>query len=300
VIRTVTYASYGTPNGSCGAFSNSSCHAPDSQALVASACIGLNSCSVPANNSVFGDPCFGTGKRLYIQATCGSALTNPVTSGIIAQYSARQGTSVAQDQNGYVSAWNDISGNGNHLTYNGSPPIYNPTLINGIPALDFSGGAGMYSAGNFALNDSVTVFIVTQWRSPGTWGSLAHHGSRDNDWAMEENAGMGQNFVHWQTNNDNAGVNLTLSSGTNFVLAGRMDPTKGRYFSAASTSGGVTSITGSASTSLSTGSKRLYVGKSDANEGSNAYIGEIIYYNRSLSDAERDSVISYLRSAWGI
>ncbi len=44
----------------------------------------------------------------------------------------------------------------------------------------------------------------------------------------------------------------------------------------------------------------LYVGRSQNSEASNAYIGEIIYYNRPLSDTERDGVVAYLRQRWGI
>ena len=46
------------------------------------------------------------------------------------------------------------------------------------------------------------------------------------------------------------------------------------------------------------GSKQLYVGSSVNTDASNAYIGEIVYYNRALSDGERDSVIAYLRGMW--
>jgi hypothetical protein len=40
---------------------------------VAAACLGKQSCSVPANNGVFGDPCGGTAKQLRVQVSCGAA-----------------------------------------------------------------------------------------------------------------------------------------------------------------------------------------------------------------------------------
>jgi hypothetical protein len=67
VFTAVQFASYGTPNGSCGSFSISGCHAGNSLAIVQSYAIGQNSISIPATNDVFGDPCFGTYKRLYVQ-----------------------------------------------------------------------------------------------------------------------------------------------------------------------------------------------------------------------------------------
>lgn len=68
-ITSINFASYGTPNGSCGSFTIGGCHASNSQAICASIFVGQNSASISATNGVFGDPCGGTAKRLYIQAT---------------------------------------------------------------------------------------------------------------------------------------------------------------------------------------------------------------------------------------
>jgi prepilin-type N-terminal cleavage/methylation domain-containing protein len=65
VIGRIDFVSYGTPNGSCGSYSVGWCHA----GLNLSGRIGTNSFSVGSNNSVFGDPCGGTVKRLYIQVS---------------------------------------------------------------------------------------------------------------------------------------------------------------------------------------------------------------------------------------
>ena len=229
------------------------------------------------------------------------AVANPVTAGILANYDARVLSSITQNASNDVTQWSDLSGNGNNLTNNGATPVYGASLINAHPAIDFSGGAGMITApAGFPLNSSVTVFFVVQWQTPGSWGNLAHHGSRDADWSMEQNADANDlNAVHWQTNNDNTGCQLELSSPTNWILVGRMDPTSGRSFWAYSTATGLLSTTGSASTTLTTGSKRMYVGKSDINEPSNAFIGQLLYYNVSLSDDQVTQVLTYLRSTWG-
>ncbi len=71
----INFASYGTPNGSCGSFSTSSCHAINSLSIVQAAAIGQNSFSVPATNGVFGDPCSGTFKRLYVEAAYGFSIS---------------------------------------------------------------------------------------------------------------------------------------------------------------------------------------------------------------------------------
>ena len=71
VIASIAFASYGMPDGRCGAYSLSSwCRADSSLGVVQAACLNRNSCGVAAINDVFGDPCAGTVKRLYAQAIC--------------------------------------------------------------------------------------------------------------------------------------------------------------------------------------------------------------------------------------
>jgi hypothetical protein len=235
----------------------------------------------------------------YSGANCEVSPVTPV--GLAAHYDARNAGSLTLGGANDVMAWADLSGNGVDLTPNGTAPVYNAALINGVPALDFTGGAGMISSA-FNLTSDVTVFAVFQYGTPGQWGAIAHHGSRDNDWSMEENANSGTGFMHFQSVNDNTGVELPFSTGTAYIAVGRITGVGAgaeRYFSSTSTLGGTMSVVGTGS-SITTGSKAMYVGTSDNNESSNAYIGELIYYTRSLSDAERDAIISYLQAGWGI
>jgi hypothetical protein len=70
-IQKVLYASYGLPNGTCGSFTNGTCHANNSIDVVTAACVGKSTCTVGADNTTFGDPCVGTVKRMDIQVLCG-------------------------------------------------------------------------------------------------------------------------------------------------------------------------------------------------------------------------------------
>jgi hypothetical protein len=63
--QTVNFASYGTAN-SCV---QGSCHASNSVSIVTTACFGQSTCTIGANNTVFGDPCGGTVKRLQVRLT---------------------------------------------------------------------------------------------------------------------------------------------------------------------------------------------------------------------------------------
>ena len=70
-IAAIDFASYGRPLGGCGTFSvNASCHAVNSSAILAAACIGRAACNVTADTAVFSDPCYGDWKFLAVEAHC--------------------------------------------------------------------------------------------------------------------------------------------------------------------------------------------------------------------------------------
>lgn len=69
-IRSIDFASFGTPTGTCGSFKKGSCHAASSQSVVEKLCLGRSRCSVGPTIENFGDPCPNSSKRLSIQLTC--------------------------------------------------------------------------------------------------------------------------------------------------------------------------------------------------------------------------------------
>eukprot|EP00118_Oscarella_pearsei_P025682 m.308582 g.308582 ORF g.308582 m.308582 type:complete len:1010 (+) comp44295_c0_seq1:152-3181(+) len=71
-INHVTFASFGTPNGTCGHFQAFNCSSKNSVSVVEKACVGKSSCTIRASNDNFGgDPCFDVVKHLYVEVTCG-------------------------------------------------------------------------------------------------------------------------------------------------------------------------------------------------------------------------------------
>jgi hypothetical protein len=81
-FSSVQFASYGTPGGSCGSFTQGGCHSSLSQSKVEEALIGKTGATcVDASNIVFGDPCGGTAKRLYVQASAAQYVSG--TSGSV-------------------------------------------------------------------------------------------------------------------------------------------------------------------------------------------------------------------------
>ena len=65
-FTSVAFASYGTPDTNSTPYTQGACHATNSATIVGNAFIGLNTASIGVNNSVFGDPCLGTGKKLAV------------------------------------------------------------------------------------------------------------------------------------------------------------------------------------------------------------------------------------------
>jgi hypothetical protein len=69
-IDSVVFASYGTPTGACGAFAAGSCNATTSVDVVKALCLGRQSCTIPASNASFGDPCNKTVKKFAVEVAC--------------------------------------------------------------------------------------------------------------------------------------------------------------------------------------------------------------------------------------
>ena len=72
-ITDITFASYGTPTGTCNNYAIGACNAASSVQKLKDGCLGKTTCVLGANNTTFGDPCGGVGKKLYVQVVCTSA-----------------------------------------------------------------------------------------------------------------------------------------------------------------------------------------------------------------------------------
>jgi len=70
VISQVTFASFGSPTGTCGKYILGTCHAGSSKWVVESQCLLKQSCEIYPNVHEFGDPCFATPKTFAAQVVC--------------------------------------------------------------------------------------------------------------------------------------------------------------------------------------------------------------------------------------
>jgi hypothetical protein len=222
--------------------------------------------------------------------------TPPVSSSftqtnLLARYDASVASSYTLS-GGNVTTWNDLTGNGYHLTANGSGPT--TTTINSITAFDFNSNRGLIRT-LVPLTTPITMFMVATYRfAAGTWGNFMHHGDHDFDWSLRKTGNS--NYVNFHSNNDNTDVQLLMSNNTNYIWVCRIVGNT-REFWAYSDTQSTRYISGTPVT-ITAGIKTLYVGRSDTNEACNSTIGEILYYNASLSDADVTKNVGYLQNKW--
>jgi hypothetical protein len=68
-FTSVNFASYGNSQGTCGNFYYTQCNAANSMNVVEDSLLGNATATINANNGIFGDPCFGNGKHMDVQAS---------------------------------------------------------------------------------------------------------------------------------------------------------------------------------------------------------------------------------------
>ena len=104
IFSSVSFASYGTPNTGSTPYTQGACHASNSSTIVGNVFIGLNSASIAGDNSTFGDPCLGTGKKLavtlnYQSATSPSSFNSLALSGGVTSAVYRTSTTISAEVN---------------------------------------------------------------------------------------------------------------------------------------------------------------------------------------------------------
>lgn len=131
----VNFASYGTPNGSCGSYSYGGCHAGSSFGVVSNAFINKTSGSVNPSNGTFGDPCVGTYKRLYIQLTASGTQQVFVPVPVINTFTASpnpQNSSGGSPLYTTTLTWTTTNGSGGSATItSGSGETWNVSSLGG-------------------------------------------------------------------------------------------------------------------------------------------------------------------------
>ena len=80
VFTKVLFASYGTPTGNDGAYKKGSCHSSKSEAVISGLALNQNRVMLTAENRIYGDPCFGTYKRIHASLQYEGATVSTTTT----------------------------------------------------------------------------------------------------------------------------------------------------------------------------------------------------------------------------
>jgi hypothetical protein len=218
-----------------------------------------------------------------------------VSTSLHAHYDASDASSYTLS-GGNVTQWNDLTGNGYHLTANGTGPTL--TTIKSVRALNFDSSRGLIRT-SVRLSSEITIFMVIKYSTNiGIWGSFMHHGNRDSDWALERDSWSTiTHNIQFQSDNINGTAELSTTNGVNYILVGRISGNNREFWRYSDTEA-LGFATGSGVSIVTDNNKSIYVGKSDNNEACNSTIGEILYYNASLSDADVTQNVTYLQKKW--
>jgi|GEM_PF-1637555 hypothetical protein len=214
----------------------------------------------------------------------------PPTDGRVSHYDASLLNDYADGDS--VSSWEDaVGGLTATQSDSGSMPIFDADGINANPALRFDGGhwleVGLYDQ---MLSQPYTIVVVAQYDSVGERNHYAFYGADTDERALLDlNRTGAEEFMFWagtsggltQPNDENTHVFTCVADGAASVF--RVDDTE---------------VTGDAGTQ---GQKGLTIGAdSSGGRGMSGWIGELLVYDRSLSQSERDDLAAYLSKKWGI
>lgn len=239
--------------------------------------------------------------QFAIGAAGGGAFSPADIAGLAAWYDASDAASITES-GGAVSQWNDLSGNGYHLTQSTSTqkPTTGSHTMNGLNVLDFSsdGKDRMAPSSNPLSGASAgTMFYVAQGDGITRPGSCA---------APVNGPGGGQDSWYpfsgsryeWFGTNSRKSWSAAGPNDAYFI-----DP---HYICVRAASGAFDEWRNGTST-YSTGTNTvsftssLIVGyNGDGDSATVLDIAEIILYDSALSTSDREAVEAYLAAKWGI
>jgi hypothetical protein len=218
-------------------------------------------------------------------------------SGLSAWYDATVASSVTLT-NGFVSQWDDLSGNGSNLTQSVEADRPGTSTINGKTAIDFDGSNDYLAVtSNFFCR---TMFLVAQRDSAtnATNGRIAITALNSSGNAISINIVTDATGDMRVTSQDENSA-ITGANGAVWA-AGQNSIITAIYQGAARYNG--TPLSGASTAARST-QQGIVVGARRTTATSSPYdgrIGEIILYSRALSAAEYVRVERYLARKWGV
>ena len=232
-----------------------------------------------------------------------------VTANLQLQLDAFDMASLAQNSDGSsavttngqpVGYWSDKSGAGHHanVTTTSKRPVYTATAFNGMPALNFDSAFAqeIWANYNIANGSPFTIAIVYRQTSLAG-GNHALFGNDNGGWDRFQGLAGGANYGisngGWQNYGQAAAMNNT--DPIRYVFISRPGVTNGSEIW----------VNGSRVAQFTEGhdgsnTAQIAIGNISPNNGwnGNIQVGEVVAYGSALSDAERNTLDTYLNTKW--
>ena len=187
-VSTIVFASYGVPLGTCGSYTtNASCDAASTLSAVSALCLGYHQCTVPATNTLFGDPCGGVIKTLVIALKCSwtssasqevTASTTPsvpatgTTSTSASQTASRTVTTTAGSSMSTTSSVTSVESRTSTRTASFTPSSRTWSQTE-TPSVELALTPSRSSSGNATVSDPRTTQTMSHSTTPSTSSSKA-------------------------------------------------------------------------------------------------------------------------------
>jgi uncharacterized protein YjbI with pentapeptide repeats len=200
--------------------------------------------------------------------------------------------------NGNIESIRDLTGSGRNLGRNGSGT--NVITVGSKNMVNCSNTyTGFYA--NLPLTFNNTFFMVIRYNPNNViqdYGTFAQHGNRDSDWSILKKPSS-DNTLLYKSGYDDTRVGLNLTPNTSYILVSR-GGTIGRVreFWAYSENGSSSYAYYHENYTVMNGTKYMYIGLSNGNQSCRSYIGEMMYYNETISDSDISNNLMYLQKKW--
>lgn len=330
VITGFSTALYGTPIGSCsggeagnGGFKPGACNAPDVQQALGTLCDGLTSCTFTPNANLdafageAGDPCPGTSKFIAAQVECGPA--PPPVSADAGSTTLSIGQILDLDGNRFTSAavssavdtWNDDSPNPNPLNANVpnsvSPATVGHDQTSGLGLVQLSGSQYFTLPSIISnLSHGLTVFAVIAPGNLRTWQPVFDFGNgsaQDNVVLAEQGLSRSLAFEVYQGSTEYTDASPDTYDTSELQLFAVREAQVGSMGSLLKTvtyKGGVPVYEQFMPAPNNVTRSNDLVGMSNRSgaELYQGYMGQLVVYDRALTDAEMAAFTQILMSRW--
>jgi uncharacterized protein YjbI with pentapeptide repeats len=216
------------------------------------------------------------------------------TANLIARYDPSSLSNMSLSSNNVNELYNLYGSTDYHLT----PYYSNPQVVtyNSKTMVNFTSLVGLRR--NLPITAELTIMIVLTYNplnlTVDNYGAIFQHGNRDTDISIIKKAGSTNTFV-LVSGYDLTNIAIDLTVNKTYILVGRITGST-KEFWAYSQDGSSNYVTGTSVTISPRSSADFFIG--GASSSSKSYIGEVLYYNTSISTADINANLDYLRKKW--